>query len=136
MRRKLGSRVRIARQPGPLGNYFNGRFGTIIGTERDGTNVLYRVRLDLRADVPGVGLVSTDLWSSTNLVSVRTPEQRAKQRAAHWRKTGVSERTISWMKDTGFLLVLVVASILLAGHTPTGCGQDIYHETPITRPCK
>jgi hypothetical protein len=32
-----------------------------------------------------------------------TPEQRAKRRAAHWRKTGVSASTVAWMKDNGML---------------------------------
>jgi len=32
-----------------------------------------------------------------------TPEQRRKRRAAHWRKTGVSENTINWMRENCFL---------------------------------
>lgn len=32
-----------------------------------------------------------------------TPEQRQKARARHWRKTGVSDRTLQWMKDNGML---------------------------------
>ena len=32
-----------------------------------------------------------------------TPEQRMKGRERHWRKTGVSDRTIKWMKDEGML---------------------------------
>jgi len=32
-----------------------------------------------------------------------TPEQREKRRASHWRKTGVSSSTVSWMKKNGFL---------------------------------
>lgn len=30
-------------------------------------------------------------------------EKNRKARERHWRKTNVSERTIKWMKDTGWL---------------------------------
>jgi hypothetical protein len=32
-----------------------------------------------------------------------TPEGRAARRAAHWRRTGVSESTIAWMRRGGWL---------------------------------
>lgn len=32
-----------------------------------------------------------------------TPEQRAARRAKRWRKTGVSEATVQWMKDNHML---------------------------------
>ena len=41
---------------------------------------------------------------------IETPEEKRKRlrknekaRERHWRKTGVSDRTINWMKDTGQL---------------------------------
>ena len=33
----------------------------------------------------------------------RTPEQREAARARRWRRTGVSESTVRWMKDMGML---------------------------------
>jgi hypothetical protein len=32
-----------------------------------------------------------------------TPESRAKARENHWRKTGVSNSTINWMKGNNYL---------------------------------
>ncbi len=32
-----------------------------------------------------------------------TPEERRERRAKRWRKTGVSEATVQWMRDTGLL---------------------------------
>ncbi len=32
-----------------------------------------------------------------------TPEKRKEQRAKRWRRTGVSEATVQWMRDTGLL---------------------------------
>lgn len=32
-----------------------------------------------------------------------TPEQRMKGRARHWKKTGVSDSTVKWMRDHGML---------------------------------
>jgi hypothetical protein len=32
-----------------------------------------------------------------------TPAEREKRRAAHWRRTGVSERGINWLRDNCWL---------------------------------
>jgi len=32
-----------------------------------------------------------------------TPEEKMKRRASHWRRTGVGEGTIKWMRDGGWL---------------------------------
>lgn len=61
--RQIGDRVVITKGLSP----FIGKKGTIIGnTERDGRNVMYRVRLDEPVDCYGQR-VSDDLWDSTGL---------------------------------------------------------------------
>jgi len=36
-------------------------------------------------------------------IEKRKQDKRRKGRERHWRNTGVSERTINWMKDYGWL---------------------------------
>ncbi len=43
---------------------FIGKEGTVRGYEMDAKTKLYRVYLDEPVDIPGVGLVGDDLWSS------------------------------------------------------------------------
>jgi hypothetical protein len=66
--RPIGQRVKI------LGGMpeFVGKCGEIRGNhERDGTTVMYRVRLDEPVMIPGVGEVSDDLWAGSFLKTLR-----------------------------------------------------------------
>jgi hypothetical protein len=64
---KLGQRVRITRGMPE----FVGMTGTITGMEMDGRNKMWRVKLDRPVDVPGVGPVTDDLWTSEFLKPLR-----------------------------------------------------------------
>ena len=50
---------------------FAGRTGRVVGYEMDGRTRLYRVWLDRPVDVPGVGLVTDDLWSGPWLRKIK-----------------------------------------------------------------
>lgn len=57
---------------------FVGQTGTVI-VERetnDGSTWMHRVRLDEPVDIPGVGLVTDDLWGSSYLRTVKHGERR------------------------------------------------------------
>lgn len=74
---RTGTRVKI--KDSSVRQY-NGKFGTVIGSEKDG---LYRVRLDKPVNVPGVGIVTDDLWSKDYLTKVRPSKPgRAEARGA------------------------------------------------------
>lgn len=77
--RQIGQRVKLVyaadRLRDSLAQAFNGHTGTIIeNTEKDGSVILYRVRLDEPADVPGVGMVHDDIWTGAFLRPVK-PEK-------------------------------------------------------------
>lgn len=67
MAKQYGQRVKI------LGGMteFVGKTGEIVGSEKDGSTTLYRVRLDQPVDVPGVGQVEDDLWAGSFLRNIR-----------------------------------------------------------------
>ena len=69
--RAYGSRVKIAGQKGSLGDVFNGQKGTVVGYEKDGSTVLFRVLLDTPVHVEGVGSVKDDLWAGSFLKTIR-----------------------------------------------------------------
>jgi hypothetical protein len=52
---------------------FVGKTGTVIVERetKDGSTWMHRVRLDEPVDVPGVGLVTDDLWSGAGLKTIR-----------------------------------------------------------------
>ncbi len=50
---------------------FVGSTGTVVNVEKDGRTAMYRVRLDSPVNVPGVGLVTDDLWAGEYLRPVR-----------------------------------------------------------------
>lgn len=50
---------------------FVGKTGTVVGWEKDGRTWLNRVKLDVPVEVPGVGVVRSDLWASEYLKGVR-----------------------------------------------------------------
>ena len=58
-----GTRVRVVSGM----SEFVGSTGEVVGTERDGSTVMNRVRLDRPVIVPGVGLVEDDLWANEHL---------------------------------------------------------------------
>lgn len=47
--------------------------------------------------------VATQKQAEKTVSKPSAPEQREKRRAAHWRRTGVSDTTVSWMKKGGWL---------------------------------
>jgi hypothetical protein len=68
---KINDRVKIC-TPKYLANTglnadFDGHTGTVIATEKDGNTKLFRVKLDEPVDIPGLLLVTDDLWSSAFL---------------------------------------------------------------------
>jgi ribosomal protein L21E len=65
---KDGSRVVIRQKHGGM-KEFEGKTGTVIGSEKDGRHgpVMYRVKLDSPVEIPGVGHVSDDLWAGKHL---------------------------------------------------------------------
>ena len=62
---KIGTRVRIKDHGGMP--EFRGKRGVIIGHEKDGRIVMNRVHLDEPVTIPGVGLVTDDLWANEYL---------------------------------------------------------------------
>lgn len=65
---RTGQHVRIQ---GSLADPFAGQTGYVRGFEMDGRTKMYRVRLDNPVDVPGVGLVTDDLWAGHLLKVLR-----------------------------------------------------------------
>jgi hypothetical protein len=65
--KKIGQRVVITQGM----REFIGATGEIIDTERDGSTVMYRVRLFKPVMVPGVGDVTDDLWSGPYLRNIQ-----------------------------------------------------------------
>lgn len=66
--RPIGQRVKILGGRRGTAALFFGKTGTIIdNAERDGTTAMYRVRFDAPVDVPGVGVVTDDLWAGRYL---------------------------------------------------------------------
>lgn len=63
---KNGTRVKV------LGGMmeFVGSEGTVVDREKDGPVTMYRVRLDVPVNVPGVGWVADDLWAKEYLRKV------------------------------------------------------------------
>lgn len=71
--RQIGQRVKIMSGM----KEFIGSTGTISdNSEKDGSTVMYRVRLDKAVDVPGVGRVEDDLWSGKFLKTIRSVSWR------------------------------------------------------------
>jgi hypothetical protein len=73
-----GDDVKIS-QPGDFGGAFDGKTGTIQGIEMDGGTKMYRVRLDTPVNIPGIGQVTDDLWSSKYLKKLRSIGSLQKQ---------------------------------------------------------
>lgn len=64
---KIGQRVKVLAGM----TEFVGSTGRVVdNTERDGRTTMYRVRLDVPVNVPGVGLVTDDLWAVEYLKKV------------------------------------------------------------------
>lgn len=53
---------------------FIGKTGTVVREReyRDGRTWMHRVRLDEPVEIPGVGIVESDLWSNEYLRTVRS----------------------------------------------------------------
>jgi hypothetical protein len=72
--KKIGQRVVITHGM----SEFVGKTGEIVDNgERDGSTVMYRVRLYQQVEIPGVGTVTDDLWSGAFLRNVHTPKSGA-----------------------------------------------------------
>lgn len=53
---------------------FVGKTGTVVCEKeyRDGRTWMHRVRLDEPVEIPGVGLVTDDLWSGATIRTIRS----------------------------------------------------------------
>lgn len=93
-----GARVRInyaSPEREHFGKHFHGKTGTIIGSEKDGSTTLYRVKLDDPADVPNVGKVEDDLWAGKFLKRIKESEDMDEAQsvgAARRQRSGIDWR--------------------------------------------
>ncbi len=72
---KAGDNVKISypkfEQGRGLAKVFHGLTGRISDVEKDGSEKMFRVRLDKPVQVPGLGKVTSDLWASRYLKKVK-----------------------------------------------------------------
>lgn len=72
----IGKRVKICQKQGGM-KEFEGKTGSIISHEKDGHEILYRVKLDEPVHIEGVGKVRDDLWSGEHLQKIKESLEEA-----------------------------------------------------------
>ncbi len=72
---QVGTRVKVItpkdRHQDSLAKLFEDQIGTVSEVEMDGRTKMFRVRLDSPVEVPGVGSVTSDLWSREHMKTTK-----------------------------------------------------------------